>query len=285
MNYRHAFHAGGFADVFKHAVLCRILQYLHGKPAAFRVIDTHAGEGLYDLTSGEARRGGEWHNGIEKLLAASLPQECATLLKPYLDVIAGLNRSGNLLVYPGSPAAIRSYLRPQDRLTACELQPQAAAVLSRHFQGDKRIKVLAIDGWKALTAYVPAPERRGLALVDPPFEQESDFHHLVEALKMAHGKWATGIYVLWYPIKDRAAPDALAKRLRRAGIAKILRAELIVSPLSDHRRLNGSGLIIVNPPWLLKNELAVMLPVLAQILGQAKSRFTLDWLADEMPAR
>jgi 23S rRNA (adenine2030-N6)-methyltransferase len=283
VNYRHAFHAGGFADVFKHAVLCRILQYLHGKSVAFRVIDTHAGEGLYDLTSAEASRGGEWHDGIEKFLTASLPEKCATLLKPYLNVIAAFNKPGDLRVYPGSPAVIRSCLRPQDRLVACELQTEAANRLSRHFQVDRRIKVLPVDGWKALAAFVPPPERRGLVLIDPPFEQEDDFHHLVDALMMAYGRWVTGVYVLWYPIKDRTGPHMLAKRLRRSGIAKILRAELIVSPLSDHQRLNGSGLIIVNPPWLLKDELSVILPALTQILARGKPQFTLDWLAGEMP--
>jgi 23S rRNA (adenine2030-N6)-methyltransferase len=285
VNYRHAFHAGSFADVFKHAVLCRILHYLRGKPAAFRVIDTHAGAGLYDLTSPEASRGGEWHDGIEKLLAAPLPVPVAALLKPYLEVIGALNERGRLAVYPGSPALTRAWLRPQDRLIACELEPQAATALARHLQGDARIKTLEIDGWTALSAYVPPKERRGLVLVDPPFEQDSDFRRLAEALAAAHRKWATGIYALWYPIKGRSEPDALAKRLRRLGIGKILRAELIVSPLSDPTRLNGSGLILVNPPWTLESELATLLPALARLLGrEGKGGFKLEWLAGEAAA-
>src|SRR5262249_17866349 len=151
----------------------------------------------------------------------------------------------------------------------------AVASLARHFRGDKLIKVLAVDGWKALAGHVPPPERRGLILIDPPFEQESDFRRLIDTLSLAHRKWATGIYILWYPIKDRSQPDALARRLRRSNILKILRTELtVVSPLSDHRRLNGSGLIVINPPWLLENELGVMLPILAEVLGQAKHHFT-----------
>jgi 23S rRNA (adenine2030-N6)-methyltransferase len=285
VNYRHAFHAGSFADVFKHAVLCRILHYLRGKPAAFRVIDTHAGAGLYDLASPEASRGGEWHDGIEKLMAGPLPENVAVLLAPYLETVGALNERGRLKVYPGSPALIRAWLRPQDRLIACELEPQAAASLAYHLRGDNRIKTLEIDGWTALAAYVPPPERRGLVLVDPPFEQDSDFRRLSEALSMAHRKWATGIYVLWYPIKGRSEPDALAKRLRRSGIGKILRAELIVSPLSDPSRLNGSGLILINPPWPLESELSVLLPALARLLQrEGKGRFTLDWLAGEANA-
>ncbi len=284
MNYRHAFHAGSFADVFKHIVLCRVLHYLRDKPAAFRVIDTHAGAGLYDLAGSEAARSGEWHDGIEKLLAATLSGDVAALLAPYLDVIGALNERGQLRTYPGSPAVARAWLRPQDRLIACELEPDVAAALERNMRGDNRIKTLAIDGWTALSAYVPSVERRGLVLVDPPFERDSDFRRLSQGLAEAHRKWATGIYMLWYPIKDRGEPDALAKRLRRLGLDKTLRAELIVAPMSDPRRLNGSGLILVNPPWRLADELAILLPALVKTLGRGgKGAFRLDWLTGDQP--
>ncbi len=282
MNYRHAFHAGGFADVFKHAVLCRILHYLHAKPAAFRVIDTHAGAGVYDLTGPHASRGGEWHDGIERLMAAQLPAALAALLAPYLEVVGAFNERGKLTSYPGSPAVARAWLRPQDRLVACELEPKAAIALSGHLRGDSRIKAIEIDGWTALSAYVPPPERRGLVLVDPPFEQDADFYRLSHGLAEAHRKWATGIYALWYPIKDRGEPDALARRLRRLGIGKILRAELNVALRSDPSRLNGCGLILVNPPWTLESELSILLPALAGILQRGSNGgFRLDWLAAE----
>jgi len=284
VNYRHAFHAGGFADVFKHAVLCRILHYLRAKPAAFRVIDTHAGAGLYDLAGPEASRGGEWHDGIERLMAVQLAAPVAALLAPYLEVIGALNERGRLKTYPGSPALARAWLRPQDRLIACEIEQQAAAALRQNLRGDTRIKTLEIDGWTALGAYVPPMERRGLVLVDPPFEQDSDFFRLARGLAAAHRKWATGIYALWYPIKGRSEPDALAKSLRRLGIAKMLCAELIVAPLSDPTRLNGCGLILVNPPWTLESELSVLLPALAGILGRdGKGGFKLDRLTREAP--
>ncbi len=282
MNYRHAFHAGSFADVFKHAVLGRILHYLRRKPAAFRVIDTHAGAGLYDLGGTEASRGGEWHDGIERLLAAPLAAPVAELLAPYLDVVGALNERGRLKTYPGSPALARAWLRPQDRLIACELEPRAAAALGRNLQGDTRIKTLAIDGWTALGAYLPPKERRGLVLVDPPFEQDSDFFLLSRGLGHAYRKWATGIYALWYPIKGRSEPDALAKRLRRLAIPKMLRAELTVAPLSDPTRLGSSGLILINPPFPLQSELSVLLPALAEVLGRGgKGGFKLDWLTGE----
>ena len=285
MNYRHAFHAGNFADVHKHAVLCRILHYLAEKPAAFRVIDTHAGAGVYDLTGAEASRSGEWHDGIERLLAATLPPPAAALLAPYLDVIGAFNAPGRLTAYPGSPAIARAALRAQDRLIACELEPPAAAALERNLRGDARIKALRLDGWTALSAYVPPKERRGVVVIDPPFEEEAEFARLPHVLAAAHRKWATGIYLLWYPIKGRTEPDALAKRLRRLGVAKILRAELTIAPLSDPSRLNGSGLILVNPPWTLERELAELLPALAHALRRdGKGGFRLDWLAGEEAA-
>lgn len=279
MNYNHEFHAGNFADVFKHAVLCRVLHYLRGKPAAFRVIDTHAGAGVYDLTGEKSIRGGEWQSGIGKLMAAQTSEAVAKLLSPYLEVVRALNERDQLRVYPGSPALARAWLRPQDRLLVCELEPKTAAALRRNLRGDVRIKTLAVDGWTALNAYVPPKERRGLVLVDPPFEAKNDFSRLASGLAAAHRKWATGVYVLWYPIKGRGEADAFAKRLRRLAINQVLRAEMLVAPLSNPGRLNGAGMVIVNPPWTLENELCVLLPALASILGESSGKFRLDWLA------
>ena len=175
MNYRHAFHAGSFADVVKHAVLVRILTHLRAKPAAFRVLDTHAGAGLNDLAGPEASRSPEWREGIARLLAAPVAEPARALIAPYLDAVAGLNPAGRLVTYPGSPALVLALLRPQDRLIACELEPNAAAALARHLGRDRRSKAIALDGWTALNAYVPPKERRGLVLIDPPFEDEGRF--------------------------------------------------------------------------------------------------------------
>jgi 23S rRNA (adenine2030-N6)-methyltransferase len=273
MNYRHAFHAGNFADVVKHAVLTRLLVHLCSKPAAFRAIDTHAGAGLYDLAGPEAARSGEWRNGIERLLGARREETLRGLLAPYLDAVTANNPAGRLTTYPGSPALVRAFLRAQDRLVACELEPNAAAALKRNLAKDRRVKVVAIDGWTALNAYVPPKERRGLVLIDPPFEDSGDFARLAQGLESAHRKWASGSYLLWYPIKGRDEPDALARRLRRSGIGKILRAEVNIAGEPDPSRLSGCGLIVVNPPWTLEQELQSLLPALAAVLagGEAGS--------------
>jgi 23S rRNA (adenine2030-N6)-methyltransferase len=282
MNYRHAFHAGNFADVFKHAVLVRILVHLCAKPAAFRVIDTHAGAGCYDLSGPEAARSLEWREGIERLVTASIVAPARALLSPYLAAIAAFNDPGRLTRYPGSPALVRRFLRVQDRLLACELEPNAAAALARYLAGDRRCKALAIDGWTALRAYVPPKERRGLVIIDPSFEDAGDFARLGSALEAAQRKWASGTYLLWYPIKERAGPDALARRLHRSGIAKVLRAELTLAGTRADNRLGACGLIIVNPPWTLAGELAILLPELAAILSEGgHGAHRIDWVASE----
>ena len=282
MNYRHAFHAGNFADVLKHAVLVRILLHLRAKPAAFRVIDTHAGAGRYDLGGPEATRSLEWREGIERLVAAPIGEPARLLLGPYLNAIAAFNNPGSLTCYPGSPALVRAFLRAQDRLLACELEPNAAAALARYLAGDRRSKALAIDGWTALHAYVPPKERRGLVLVDPSFEDAGDFARLGEALEAAQRKWAGGTYLLWYPVKERAGPDALARRLRRSGIAKILRVELSLGGTRADNQLGACGLIVVNPPWTLADELAILLPELAAILSAGSGgAHRVDWVASE----
>jgi 23S rRNA (adenine2030-N6)-methyltransferase len=281
MNYRHAFHAGSFADVVKHAVLARILVHLAAKPAAFRVIDTHAGAGLYDLAGEEASRSGEWHTGIERVLAADITAPVRALLAPYLDAVRALNGGGTLSTYPGSPALARALLRTQDRLVACELEPKAAAALSRNFARDRRVRTVAIDGWIALNAYVPPAERRGLVVVDPPFEDAGDFARLARGLEAAHRKWSSGIFLLWYPIKGRQEPDALARRLKRSGIGKILRAELAVAATSVQGPLGGCGLIVVNPPFKLEDELAAILPELGTVLAGRAGGHRLDWITTE----
>src|SRR5262245_2272809 len=282
MNYRHAFHAGSFADVLKHAVLVRILVHLRAKPVAFRVIDTHAGAGRYDLTGPEASRGGEWRDGIGRLLDTAIGEEARALLAPYLAAVAACNGGGRLATYPGSPLLVRALLRPQDRLIACELEPVAAAALARNLARDARCKAVAIDGWTALNAYVPPKERRGLVVVDPPFEETSEFARLAQGLETAHRKWPSGTYLLWYPIKERDGPDALARRLRRSSLAKILRVELSMPVPRGSVRLGACGLIVVNPPWTLAPELEILLPQLAAALaGDRGGAHRLDWLAGE----
>jgi len=294
MNYRHAYHAGSFADVVKHAVLMRVLVHVAAKPQPYRIIDTHAGAGFYDLAGPAASRTGEWRDGIGRLLAAELPPDARALLEPYLAAVAALNggaktktnAASRAPIYPGSPMLVRALMRRDDRLVACELEPDSARALARALKSDARAKAVAIDGWVALKAYVPPKERRGVVIVDPPFEDKNDFARLADGLAQAQRKWPTGIYLLWYPIKDRNGPDALARRLKRTDIDNILRAELTVFPLGQIDRLNGTGLIIVNPPWRLEAELAKLLPVLAAVLArEGRGGVRLDRLAGVLPPR
>ena len=283
MNYRHAFHAGGFADVIKHIVLVRVLTYLHEKPAAFRVIDSHAGAGLYDLTGEQAQRGGEWLTGIARILQARFSEATAALLKPYLDVVRAFNPQANMLAaYPGSPLFARALLRPQDRLTACEVEPSARKALIDALRNDKQARVVDLDGWVALPAFVPPNERRGLVLIDPPFEAKDEFARLEKGFLAAFNKWPTGIFLLWYPAKSRRLTDQLARQVARAAAstrpaAKCLRLEFSVAPQTQDAALASCGLLIVNPPWTLQDELKIILPELEKPLGQGGAgRFRLE---------
>ena len=282
MNYQHAFHAGSFADVHKHAVMARILAHLRLKPAAFRVLDSHAGAGRYDLLGPEASRSGEWRDGIERvwdvMQAGNGSEAVRALLAPYWQIVAALNPGGTLRSYPGSPLIALGLLRPQDRLIACEVEPRAGVFLKAALRADARAKVVAIDGWTALGAYVPPQERRGLVVIDPPFEEAADFTRLSGAVAAAHRKWPTGIYLLWYPIKERDAPDALARRLRRLAVPNVLRSEILLGPPRADAGLVGSGLIVINPPFRLDAELAALLPGLGKIFPKAAA-CRLDWLA------
>jgi 23S rRNA (adenine2030-N6)-methyltransferase len=270
MNYRHIYHAGNFADVFKHAVLARIIAYLKRKEAAFRVIDTHAGIGLYDLGSEEAQKTGEWHGGIGKLLDAALTGAPAEWLHDYLSVVRALNPEGGLRLYPGSPLLTRHLLRRQDRLTAIELHPEDAKNLKNVFTGDHHVRVIELDGWLALGAHLPPKEKRGLVLIDPPFEEEGEFARMVDGLKKAHRRWPGGIYAFWYPIKDRATVERFRQSLRETGIPKILDVSFSIRAPSPEARLDGCGMAIVNPPYLLQDELAAILPALTRLLGEDK---------------
>jgi 23S rRNA (adenine2030-N6)-methyltransferase len=282
MNYRHAFHAGGFADVIKHIVLVRMLTYLQEKPAAFRVIDTHAGAGLYDLTSDEALRGGEWLTGIARIMQARFSETTAPLLKPYLDIVRAFNPNRDLVAYPGSPLIARALLRPQDRLTACEVEPKARKRLIDALRRDTQARVVDLDGWLALPAFVPPNERRGLVLIDPPYEQKDEFERLAAGFAEAFAKWPTGSYLLWYPVKSRRATDDLARHVAAAVGAgpspgKVLRLEFSVAPQAAGAPLASAGLLMVNPPWTLMGELKSILPELEKPLGQGGAgRFRLE---------
>ncbi len=282
MNYRHAFHAGNFADVVKHIILTRILAYLMRKEAAFRVIDTHAGVGLYDLLGDEAGRTGEWREGIARLMAAELPEPVAGLVAPYLAAVAAQNPDGQLRHYPGSPFITRHMLRDQDRLMALELHPADAEALRENFAGDIQTRVTQLDGWAAIGTHLPPKEKRGLVLVDPPFEVKGEFERMTQALVKAHARWPGGTYAFWYPIKDPRDVQSYAKALRATSIAKILRLELTIRLPSTPPRLHGTGMVVVNPPFVLEEEMRTLLPILAGLLAdEGRGRFHIEWIRGE----
>jgi 23S rRNA (adenine2030-N6)-methyltransferase len=282
MNYRHIYHAGNFADVLKHAVLARLIVYLQQKDKAFRVIDTHAGIGLYDLSSTEAQKTGEWQDGIGRLVSAELPADVASLLAPYLDAVRALNPEGGVELYPGSPKLTRMLMREQDRLSAMELHPEDCETLRDLFEGDYHVRVTELDGWLSLGAHMPPKEKRGFVLVDPPFEIEGEYERLVDGLVKAYRRFPGGTYCLWYPIKKGAPIKDFHDALKETEIPKMLCAELSVRSDRETTGLSGSGLIIVNPPYTLHDELNTILPVLKTLLAQDRFASTRNiWLRGE----
>jgi 23S rRNA (adenine2030-N6)-methyltransferase len=266
MNYRHGYHAGNFADVMKHVLLTRILAHLLKKETSFRILDTHAGIGLYDLASEEAERTGEWQGGIGRM-EEPFTDAVEVLLAPYREAVAAA-RQDNAMAYPGSPLICRSLLRRQDRAILVERHPQDAARLIRLFARDRRFRALELDGWIALHAMIPPKERRGLVLIDPPYEEPGELARLGRELVRAQRKWQTGIFAGWYPIKDPADADEFAAGLATEISAEVLRLELMVDAPTDPARLNGCGLLVVNPPWRLAEEAEVLLPALAERLAR-----------------
>nr|WP_276562392.1 23S rRNA (adenine(2030)-N(6))-methyltransferase RlmJ [Hoeflea prorocentri] len=270
----------------KHAVLVRLLTYLQRKDKAFRVVDTHAGAGLYDLSSDEAAKTGEWRQGIGRLLDADLPPAAADLMKPYLDVVRSMNPGSGITCYPGSPKLVRMLLRKQDRLSAIELHREDCLTLKSHFEGDYQTRVTELDGWLALGAHLPPKERRGVVLVDPPFEKEGEYDRLVDGLARAYSRWQSGIYCLWYPIKQGAPLAQFHKKLNALGIDRMLCAQLQICSMEETTGLCGSGLILVNPPYTLEEELKMLLPVLQNCLRQTgQASHDLFWIVEERQTR
>ena len=285
MNYRHAFHAGNFADVIKHVILTLTIEYLKRKPKPFRVIDTHAGCGLYDLAGEEASRTNEWQNGIGRLVTAKQNDEVGSrfdALQAYLDVIEQINGGDALKLYPGSPLIARNLLRKDDRLIINELHPEDVKTLRANFTRHDNAKVMELDAWTFLKSTLPPPERRGVVLIDPPFEQPGEFERMVLGLTSAAKRFATGVYLLWYPMKHPGDVERFKRKLCETGLRKLLAVEVIVAPYQEGAGLTGTGLILHNPPFGLREELANILPYLTNLLSNhPDSKFEIDVLADE----
>jgi 23S rRNA (adenine2030-N6)-methyltransferase len=276
MNYRHAFHAGNHADVLKHIVLLACLGHLRKKPGAFAVLDTHGGRGQYDLEGAEAARSPEWLGGIGRLWDWPDAPEAVAALR---EAVATLNPDGVLRLYPGSPALIRASLRAQDRLIACELHAEDGAALKVQFRGDARAQIHQRDGYEALGALTPFPERRGLVLIDPPYEAEGELGHAGEAIAETVGRFETGMFLWWRPLKGAAALDRADSELRQRIARPALRADLAISTPSPAGRLTASSLLLINPPFGLEPVLRAMLPALTARLAQGEGA---AWRVDQV---
>ena len=276
LSYRHAFHAGNFADVFKHTLLLQLLQSLRRKDKPFCILDTHAGIGRYDLHSAAATKNREYAEGIGRLWRQP---ELGPALTEYRDQVRALNPDSTLRYYPGSPRLIRALLRPADRLILTELHPGDYPLLKAEFAGDQQTAVHHADGYSALKAFLPPAERRGLVFIDPAFELRDEFDRLLEAVRVIHRRWSGGIIALWYPILDRAPSLRFHRALQQSAIPAILIAELGLQPYDAPFGLHGCGMVIVNPPWQFTPMLQELLPELQHRLHSGKSGQTrLDWL-------
>jgi 23S rRNA (adenine2030-N6)-methyltransferase len=285
MNYRHAFHAGSFADVFKHVVLARVLVYMTRKEAPLRFIDTHAGAGRYDLSGAEAARSPEWREGVARAMSARPPPPVAELLGPFLRAVGPCGAEGRPFSYPGSPAIAQTLLRVQDRIALCEANAAEREKLIAALGRDGRLSIVGTDGYVALNAYLPPKERRGVVLIDPPFEAESEADKVEGALARALRKWPTGTYIAWRPIREAKADARFLNSVAALGAPDILRLELDVGPgpVGAHGQepLARAGLLIVNPPHTLIEEARALMPWLAKTLGrEGGGKYVCAWLAE-----
>jgi len=262
--YRHQFHAGNFADVFKHVLLVRLLLALAKKVKPFCYLDTHAGIGRYDLAHRWAQKNREFEQGIGRLWTLRDPP---ALLEPYLDAVRAENPGGTLGIYPGSPLIAQRLLRAGDRMILCELSNRDYAALRKCVARERRSGVTLIDGFQAVKAHLPPRERRGLVLMDPSFDRKGEFQRVVDALGEAHRRFATGVFAFWYPLMQPAAMRQFERTLREAGVARVLQLELWVHPPDWTADLRGCGMLVVNPPFEFESEAREILPWLVNALG------------------
>jgi len=279
LSYRHGFHAGNFADVFKHVILSLLVRAQKRKDKPFFYLDTHAGAGRYELGSTMAQKNREFAGGISRIWKLDAVPDA---VRVYLDAVRAVNTTPELKVYPGSPRIARHFLRAQDRMALCELHSKEAEHAQDEFAGDRQVTVHKLDGYQGLKAFLPPLEKRGMVLIDPAFELKDERARLLEAIVQAHKRFATGVYAIWYPIQDRAAVDWLHRQLARTGIRNILAAELRIFDEDVPLRMNGTGMAVINPPWRLDEELKSVGPWLWQALSpEGQGGFKLDWLVPE----
>ncbi|MGY0219324.1 23S rRNA (adenine(2030)-N(6))-methyltransferase RlmJ [Endozoicomonadaceae bacterium StTr2] len=278
LSYRHAFHAGNFADVLKHAVLHLTMEHMVRKDKAMTCIDTHAGAGMYRLQGDHAQKTGEYQEGIAKLWQRDdLPEA----LQPYIDHIKQLNPGNTLKTYPGSPAITQSWLRRDDNFYLYELHPNDHKLLNRQFERRKKVRVAQSDGYHALKALLPPPSRRGMVLIDPPYELKTDYQQAIKAIQNGYQRFSTGTYMVWYPVVKRGFIDDMVKQIQRSQMRNVLQIELCIQPDNNEFGMTGTGMLVVNPPWKLKQQMEEVLPYLVKHLGSADSSFSLKQLVEE----
>jgi 23S rRNA (adenine2030-N6)-methyltransferase len=264
LSYRHAYHAGNFADVLKHLVLSRVLEYLMKKDKPVCIIDTHAGAGTYSLTTEAAQKNREYANGIARLWQKDdLPK----IVAEYVALVKASNEGGKLNAYPGSPYFERHYLREHDRLILCELHPNEIKALQGFAPDDARVKTIHGDGLAECLALLPPAERRGLVFIDPSYEIKTDYAQVVESVEAFHRRFATGVFAIWYPIVTRAQANALVRGFERGPYKRVMRFELSIRRAAADQGMSGCGMIVINAPWKLGEEIGEALPYLARELG------------------
>ena len=270
LSYRHAFHAGNYADVLKHLVVCRILDYLTQKPTPLRYIDTHAGSGVYRLDSAEALRNAEFRQGIGMLWGRN---DLPGTLAAYRDLVAEFNGGDVLQQYPGSPWFAQRLLRAQDRLDLCELHPRDFPSLQRLFCDDRRAACHFEDGFKRSLALVPPQERRALVLIDPSYELKQDYARVVDHVRSLHRRFATAVYAVWYPLVEARRVKTLETAFINSGMRRIHLYEVCLTARPTGRGMSGAGMIVVNPPWLLLDHMKIVLPRLMAALATKDDAF------------
>jgi 23S rRNA (adenine2030-N6)-methyltransferase len=279
LSYRHSFHAGNFADVLKHVVLVALLRYMTRKESPFCYVDTHAGAGSYDLRGEHAQKTAESELGIGRIITAT---DAPAPVSRYLELVRSFNQSTGTASYPGSPWIAAKLMRKHDRLMLCELHGSDYSQLRQLFKSDRRVHCYAEDGYRFSTGLVPPVERRGLILMDPSYELKTEYATSTAALGKLYRRFATGVYALWYPLLAERNSTALQRSVDRLGIRDVLNLELTVADRSTQSGMYGCGMVLVNPPWTLRNEMDLALPYLAAKLGRdGKGEFLIEAWASE----
>lgn len=282
LSYRHAFHAGNFADVLKHSVLTLVLEYMSRKEKGFLYVDSHSGAGMYQLTDEYAQKTGEYKNGIEKLINSDIENnDIPEPLVEYIELIKRLNLGADLNLYPGSPGIAKQFMRRQDSSHLFELHPTDIEHLTDFCHRWKKVFVKQSDGYQGVLSLLPPPSKRGVVLIDPPYELKEDYSKAVKTLIKGYNKFATGTYILWYPVVTRALVEQMKSQFQASDVKNLLQVEFCLANDTDEYGMTGTGLFIINPPWKLAEQLSEIMPYLKTKLGDQASNYCVNQLIAE----